>query len=267
MQLNVQGHSCFVSCGSGGDDALDPALPAIVLVHGAQLDHAAWDMQSGSLARHGFAVLAVDLPGHGRNAAMATLPSIEAMADWIIAVLDAAGVRSTTFAGHSMGSLVALECAARHPGRVDGIALLATAFPLRVAQSLLDATRQDEPGAMAKINVWSHSKGAAQSAAAEANLRTMQRQKPGVLHHDFSICNDYAAGLASAAAVRCPALLICGERDIMTPPKAAAEIGTALGNSRTITIPGAGHNLMGEAPDAVTDALVSFMTESRKATT
>ena len=267
MQLNVQGHSCFVSSGSSGDDKFEPALPAIVLVHGAQLDHAAWDAQVQRLAQHGFGVLAVDLPGHGRNAAMATLASIEAMADWVIALLNAAGVRSATIAGHSMGSLVALECAARHSGRVERIAMLATAVPLKVARSLLDATRDDEAGAMAKINVWSHSKGAAQSAAADANLRTMQRQKPGVLHHDFSICNDYAAGFTSAAAVRCPVLLICGERDIMTPPQAAAELGAALGNSRTITIPGAGHNLMGEAPDAVTDALVSFMTGQRKAMT
>jgi pimeloyl-ACP methyl ester carboxylesterase len=119
---------------------------------------------------------------------------------------------------------------------------------------------------MAKINAWSHSKEAAASAAADVNLRTMQAQKPGVLHNDFAACNDYTTGIASAAAVRCPALLIGGERDVMTPPKAANELAATLGSSRII-IPGAGHNLMGEAPAAVTDALVSFVTDHCKATT
>ena len=149
---------------------------------------------------------------------------------------------------------------------VNGIALLATAVPMKVAPALLDAARDDESGAMAKINVWSHSKEAATSAAADVNLRTMQAQKPGVLHNDFAACNDYTTGIASAAAVRCPALLIGGERDVMTPPKAASELAATLGSSRII-IPGAGHNLMGEAPVAVTDALVNFVTDHCKATT
>jgi pimeloyl-ACP methyl ester carboxylesterase len=264
MQLTVHGQPCFVFC---PDNAFDAGLPMVVLVHGAQLDHSVWNAQVQGLAEHGFGVLAVDLPGHGRNRDMAALTTIEAMADWIITMLDAAGVRAATLIGHSMGSLIVLECAARHPARVNGIALLATAIPMKVAPALLDATREDEPGAMAKINVWSHSKEAAQSAAADANLRTMQAQKPGLLHGDFAACNNYVTGLARAAAVRCPALLVCGERDVMTPPKAASELAATLAVSRTIIIPGAGHNLMGEAPAAVTDALVSFSTEQRKATT
>ena len=264
MQLNVHGQSCFVSC---PDKAFDAGRPTVVLVHGAQLDHSVWDAQVQGLAGRGFGVLAVDLPGHGRNRDMATLSSVEAMADWIIKVLESAGVRSATVVGHSMGSLIALECAARHPARVNGIALLATAVPMKVAPALLDAARDDEPGAMAKINVWSHSKEAATSAAADVNLRTMQAQKPGVLHNDFAACNDYTTGIASATAVRCPALLIGGERDVMTPPKAASELAATLGSSRIIIIPGAGHNLMGEAPVAVTDALVNFVTDHCKATT
>ena len=264
MQLNVQGQSCFVSSGAA---AFNPALPTVVLVHGAQLDHLVWDVQMQGLSERGYGLLAVDLPGHGRNRDMAALQTIDAMADWVIQLMDAAGVRSATIVGHSMGSLIALECAARHPERVKGIALLATAVPMRVAPALLDATCIDEPGAIAKINVWSHSKEAAVSAAADANLRTMQSQKPGVLHNDFAACNDYTTGLASAAAVRCPALLVSGDRDVMTPPKAAGELAETLVSSRTLIIPGSGHNLMGEAPAAVTEALVSFATDPSKATT
>jgi pimeloyl-ACP methyl ester carboxylesterase len=73
------------------------------------------------------------------------------------ALLDAAGVKRATLVGHSMGSLVALDCAARHPARVGRIALIGAAFPMRVSEELLAATRDDEPLAQDMVNIWSHS--------------------------------------------------------------------------------------------------------------
>ncbi len=60
--------------------------------------------------------------------------------------------------------------------------------------------------------------------------------------------------------VRCPALLILGARDIMAPPRAAKELAEALPDVQTITLPGCGHSMMAEEPDAVLDALVAFLT-------
>jgi pimeloyl-ACP methyl ester carboxylesterase len=91
------------------------------------------------------------------------------------------------------------------------------------------------------------------------NLRLMQRQKPGVMHTDFKACNDYANGLAAAAAVACPALLVTGRRDIMTPPRAARDLGSALKDARSVEIAGSGHALMSEKPDEVLDALRGFL--------
>ncbi|MEI6723561.1 MAG: alpha/beta fold hydrolase, partial [Betaproteobacteria bacterium] len=70
---------------------LDPAKPAIVFVHGAGLDHSWWGLQSRYFGYHGWNVLACDLPGHGRSAGP-PIPSVEAVADWVMRLLDAAKI-------------------------------------------------------------------------------------------------------------------------------------------------------------------------------
>jgi len=262
VDLQVRGERAYAY--TGGKE-FAPGLPTVAFIHGGEQDHSGWILQSRYLAHHGFGVLAVDLPGHGRSDG-APLARIQDMADWIVALLDAAGSASAALVGHSMGSLAVLDCAARHPRRVTRIALLGTAVPMRVSRELLQATRENEPAAQDMINIWSHSAYAHYPSnpgpgfwVPGENLRLMQRQKPGVLHADFSACNDYSEGLARAAQVKCPALLILGRRDAMTPARAALEIARAIPGARTVTLEGSGHNLMGEKPDEVLDALREFL--------
>jgi pimeloyl-ACP methyl ester carboxylesterase len=248
-----------------GGRPFDASLPCVVFIHGAEHDHCVWVLQSRYLAHHGRGVLAVDLPGHGRSEGP-PLASVEAMADWIVALLNAAGATRAALVGHSMGSLIALECAARHPLRVTKIALVGTAFPMRVSDELLAATRDDEPLAQDMVNLWSHSSYAQYPSnpgpgfwVMGENLRLMQRQKPGVMHVDFAACNSYANGAAAAAQVACPALLVLGKRDIMTPPRATKDLTSALKDKRVVEIAGSGHALMAEKPDEVLDALAAFV--------
>ncbi len=268
MELTVDGKRVFAYTGGRPFDA---SQPCVVFVHGAEHDHCVWVLQSRYLAHHGFCVLAVDLPGHGRSDGP-PLASIEAIADWIPRVLDAAGARKAQLVGHSMGSLAALECAARHPDRVAGIALLATAFPMRVAPELLEATRTDERAAQHMINVWSHSAYAHYPGnpgpgfwVIGENLRLMQRQHPGVLHVDFAACNGYEGGLTAAAQVRCPTLVILARRDAMTPRRAAQDLVHAIRGARVVELHGSGHAMMAEQPDEVLDALRAFLAQAREA--
>jgi pimeloyl-ACP methyl ester carboxylesterase len=265
MELRVADNSAYVYTGG---KTLDAKLPAVVFIHGGEQDHCVWVLQSRYLAHHGYAVLAVDLPGHGRSGG-APLASIEDMAGWIVALLDTAGVNTAALVGHSMGSLAALECAARHPQRVSRIALLGTAFPMRVSPDLLQSTQTRESGAHGMINAWSHSAYAHYpgnpgpgSWVIGGNLRLMQRQKPGVLHADFAACDGYKAGFERAAQVKCPALFVLGGRDAMTPARAGRELARAVANSTVVTLHSAGHNLMGEKPDEVLDVLAEFLRTS-----
>jgi len=262
MELNVHGRGAF--CYAGGK-AFDSRMPAVVFIHGAEHDHSVWVLQSRYLAHHGHAVLALDLPGHGRSDGPA-LASVEAIADWIPALLDAALVDRAALVGHSMGSLAALDCAARHPARVSRIALIGSAFPMRVSPDLLEATRSNEPLAQDMVNIWSHSAYAQYPSnpgpgfwVMGENLRLMQRQKRGVMHVDFAACNAYAAGMERAAQVRCPALFVLGRRDVMTPARAGRELAGAIEGARVVEVAGSGHALMAEKPDEVLDALIEFL--------
>src|SRR5258705_13481025 len=96
--------------------AFDAKKPTVVFVHGAANDHSVWALQSRYFAYHGWNALAVDLPGHGKSEGKA-LDRIGDIADWGARVLDAAGAGTASLVGHSMGSLAALESAARHPAR------------------------------------------------------------------------------------------------------------------------------------------------------
>ncbi len=262
MQFNVNGKHAYAYTGG---KTFDASLPTVVFVHGAQCDHSVWILQSRYLAHHGYGVLAVDLPGHGRSDGPA-LARVEDMADWVAATLDAAGTKQGALVGHSMGSLIALECAARHPAHVAKIALLASAYPMKVSTELLDATRNDEPVAQDMVNIWSHlayaqypnNPGPGFWVIGE-NLRLMQRQKPGVMHTDFTACNAYAGGAEAAAKIDCPALFVIARRDAMTPARSAQAFAQTVKGARIVGIEGSGHNMMGEKPDEVLDALVEFL--------
>jgi len=266
MLITVNGHDAY--CYNGGK-TFSPGLPTAVFIHGAQHDHSVWALQTRYCAHHGFGVLAVDLPGHGRSKGE-PLASVEAMADWLLALLDAAGVRQAALAGHSMGSLIALEAAFRAPQRVSKLALVGTAYPMRVSPALLEASLNEEQKAVDMVNIWSHSTfmhkpsfpGPGFSVLG-MNRRLMQRisatQETPVFHTDFSACNAYANGENAAKAVTCPTLFLLGKRDMMTPPKAAAGLAAMISHARTVQLEDCGHALMSEQPDAVLDALFSFM--------
>lgn len=253
------------TCAYTGGKPFDAALPCVVFLHGAANDHSVWTLQSRWFAHHGFAVLCPDLPGHGRSSGP-LLANIEAMADWVWALLDAAGIEKATLVGHSLGSLIALEATARQAQRVTKIALVGSAVPMPVSEALLHAAREQRDDAQAMVNVWSHGpRGAIGGSAVPGlwtmgvNLRLMQRAADGVLHHDLAACNAYQTGLEAAAKVACPALILCGSQDRMTSPRSAAGLAKALPAGRLVTIEGSGHALMAEFPDAVLDALRAFI--------
>jgi pimeloyl-ACP methyl ester carboxylesterase len=262
LRVQVAGSDVYAYTGSRPFDA---ALPTIVFVHGAANDHSVWALQSRYFAHHGRNVLAVDLPGHGRSGGDA-LPSVEAIADWLPALLDAAGVPAAALIGHSLGALAVLAAAARQPARVTRIVLLGPAVPMPVSDVLLDAAKANDHVAYELINGWSHSPGKQLGGSPVpgmwlmgSGMRLMERTRPGVLYTDLAACHTYADGLIAAAAVRCPALLILGARDLMAPPKGAPALIAALADARVVTLPDCGHALMAEQPDAVLDALAAFL--------
>lgn len=261
MKLQVQGREAYAY---HGGKAFDPALPTLVFVHGAVNDHSVWTLLARWFAHHGWGVLAVDLPGHMRSAGPA-LTSVEAMADWVLALMDAAGVQRAALAGHSLGSLVALEAASRAPERATRLVMLGTCVPMPVPQALLDLGKSDVLAAIDRVVTFSFSTLAAKPSYPGPGVwlrnaaRQLMRQvmahggDPLLFHTDFSACNDYRNGFDAATRVQCPAHLVLAEQDQMTLPRHAREVAALL-KAPVHSVPG-GHFLMQEQPDAVLNAM------------
>ncbi len=263
MKLVVDGREAYAYTGG---KAFDPTLPCIVFVHGALNDHSVFTLLARWFAHHGHAVLAVDLPGHRRSAGP-PLASVEAMAQWLLALLDAAGVQRAVLAGHSMGSLVALEAAGRAPARVQQLWMLGTAYPMKVSPALLQASLETPLAAIDMVVGWSISTLAPKPSYPSPGVwlhggcrGLMQQVLKGeaaggspLFHTDFSACSAYAGAEAAATRVACPVHLVLGAADQMTQPRAAVRLAQML--KATVHSVKAGHALMAEAPDAVLAAL------------
>ncbi len=271
MFINLQPYAAYAYTGGKPFNA---QLPTAVFIHGVQNDHSVWALQTRYFAHHGYSVLAVDLPGHGRSKGL-PLSTVEAMADWLSTLLVSAGVQRAVLIGHSMGSLIALETANRSKSLVAGVALVGTAYPMKVSPLLLEASEHREQSAIDMVNIWSHS-GIAQKPSApgpgfyvpSGSRRLMQhiakKNTAKVFFTDFSACNTYANGEAAAKALHCPALFLLGRNDMMTPPKAVASFIAALPQSQRVVLDGSGHALMAEQPDQVLDTLFEFASGSLK---
>jgi pimeloyl-ACP methyl ester carboxylesterase len=258
MLFEIDGREAFAATGGRNHD---PELPLAIFLHGAGMDHSVWALQSRWFAHHGHRVLAVDLPGHGRSAGP-SLASIASAADWTARLIGAFGGGPALLVGHSMGALIAMETAANRPALVAGLGLIGAAAKMPVHPDLLAAAAADHPDAIAMVSLW----GLGAQATRGGNLapgqwmlggvvRLLERAGPGVLHNDLAACNAYEDGASAAARIACPTVVVIGEKDMMTPPKAGRALAALIKDARTVVLPGAGHMLMTERPDETLAAL------------
>ena len=270
MELTVQGAKAY--CYTGGKP-FDAAKPTVVFIHGVLNDHSVWILQTRYLAHHGWNVLAVDLPGHCRSGGEAPA-TVEAAADFVTALLDAAGVAKAALVGHSWGSLIALEAASRLQDRVSHLVLVGTAYPMKVSPALLESSLNEPMKALTMINVFSRSTLAAPPSALGpgtwvygASMALGRRvlasnTQVNVFHRGFKACDSYANGEAAMRAATCPVLFVLGEQDQMTQPKAAQLlVGAARDSGKRVQVASlpVGHHQMTETPDATLFVIQDFL--------
>ena len=255
-----------------GGKPFDADKPTLIFIHGVLNDHSVWILQTRYLANHGFNVLAVDLPGHGRSAGEAPV-SVEGAADFIEALMDAAGLQQAALIGHSWGSLIALETAARLKDRITHAALVGTAFPMKVSPALIEASLNEPMKALQMVNVFSRATLAAPPSALGpgtwvygASMALGKRvlasnPQVNIFHRGFVACDSYQRGLEAMREVTCPVLFVLGALDQMTPARAAQSlIEQAQASDKdfeVVTVP-MGHHQMSESPEETLNALKTF---------
>ena len=262
MKFLVQQQPAFVYTGG---KIFDAAKPSVIFIHGAANDHSVWTLQSRYFAHHGFNVLALDLPGHGKSFGSAKT-TIAQYADWVINLCDNGAITSAAMVGHSMGSLIALDIAARYPTRVSHLALLGCSVPMPVADVLLDAATHRPHEAFDMLNIWGHAPQVKwnQSAIPGTSLMMaykclLEKSRPGVLANDLTACQMFTIDDEAMKSITAPTIVLSGTRDMMTPPKAALLVAKNIAGATFVSLDGVGHAMMQEAPGKVLDALRNFI--------
>ena len=259
MIVEVDGRS--IHAATGGVDP-DPANPVVILIHGAGMNSTIWQLQTRYLAYRNLQAVAVDLPGHGRSDGP-PLGSIEELGSFIVSLIGANGWDGAHLVGHSMGSLIALDAAARLDDRCGSVTLMGAAAAMPVHPQLLSDAEADVPAAAALMAAWGHAKpahvglnptpGMWMTGGARA---LVEQSDPGVLATDFRACAAYEGAAAAAGSVTAPCTIVIGLGDKMTPPKAGRALAELLPDPQVIELAGVGHSMMTEAPRAVREAIL-----------
>ena len=271
MKLNIasgiSNKKIQIYAATGGKE-LSSKLPLIIFLHGAGMDHTVWNLQTRYFAYHGYSVLSIDFPGHGRSEGP-LMENIEQMADWIPELINVTAkifgntgaskskLKRASLVGHSMGALVALECAARYPKLLTSISLLGVSAKMPVHPVLLEAasnsgrSENNESLAYDLVTSWGHGRtghfgtspvpGMSLIGGGRALLSSSPKAALGI---GLKACNAYQNGMQAAKKVTCPTLCLMGSEDKMTPPKQGEKLSAKIANAKTHLLQDCGHMMM-----------------------
>lgn len=236
----------------------------LVLIHGLASSMGLWaTLDESQLA--GREIISYDLRGHG---ASERAPGAHTLAKHVAdlkGLLAALSIQRATFAGLSLGGMIAMELAASNPDMVAGLALLDTTamFPQATRDLLFElASSASFNGMPAITDKFMQLSFSPHFLATNPKITATIRK--GMLASD-------AASIAAAArmvakidlrqrlsAIQCPTLVIVGEQDQLTPPPLAEELAAAIKGAQLHRIPESGHASPVEQPQAVTSLLAQL---------
>ncbi len=248
--------------------------PPVVLLHGWTGAAANWVELAPLLARR-HRVLVPDLPGHGGSAPLPAAPGLGGFADRVRQVAEREGMLPAAIVGHSMGGVVALRFALRHPDLTRALVLAASAgiesvtrrsaFWLTVAAfarpgrlvSPLRAVLGRRPFLRPPVfSPYQVSDPRSLSAVGIDGLLRSARLHTDVRSPAWALIRDDPR--RELEAVRCPALVLWGARDLQVPIGDAFEYARRL-RAPLRTLADTGHLLIAERPEACAAAIESFL--------
>jgi pimeloyl-ACP methyl ester carboxylesterase len=230
--------------------------PPVILIHGAGGTHLHWPPSIRRLSD--YPVYALDLPGHGKSEGRGQ-QSIKGYTQGVLEWMDALKMHKAVFVGHSMGGAIALTLGVQHPERVLGLGLVGTGARLRVAPTILESAAREEtfPKLIEIICQWAFS-SQADPRLVELAATRMAEIRPSVLHSDFIACDAFNI-MDTLEEIKAPGLALCGDNDQLTPPRYSQYLADHIPNAEVQILPSAGHMVMLEKPEEVSEALLDFL--------
>jgi pimeloyl-ACP methyl ester carboxylesterase len=233
-------------------------LMPVILIHGAGGNFLHWPVSLRRLP--GRRIYAPDLPGHGKAPGMGR-QSIPDYARCILDFMRALTIGRAIIVGHSMGSAIALHLGIHNPRHVLALGLLGAGARMRVAPELLDNSASAATLSLALKYIERNAYGERADPRTRAQaIKQMATVRPTVLHGDFLACNGFDE-FGQVGRIRAPALVICGDEDQFTPLRYSEYLAETMKNARLLRVEQAGHMVMLEKPDIVSQALGGFFDE------
>ena len=209
----------------------DKEKSTILLMHGSGLTHIVWSFHEQFYSTQGFNVLSVDLPGHG-NSEGPSLKSIEDISDWIKSLMEKISITKIIIIGHSQGSLVGIDFAARYPKLISRLVLVAGTYRMPVNQDLIEYAEAGDEKAVLLMMKWGYEGSKAFIGGNPVKkIINSSRDIREILAVDLNACNNYKAGKESLEKINCPTLCIFGDLDKMVPLEVANKMASLIKNS------------------------------------
>ncbi|GIS66390.1 MAG: alpha/beta hydrolase [Candidatus Pelagibacterales bacterium] len=215
-------------------------------MHGSGLTHIVWSLHEQFYATQGYNVLSVDLPGHG-NSEGPSLKSIEEISDWIKSLMNVLDINKLIIIGHSQGSLVGIDFAARYPNLINGLVLVAGSYKMPVNQDLINYAEAGDEKAVLLMMKWGYEGSKAFIGGNPVKkIINSSREIREVLAVDLNACNNYKGGKESLEKINCSTLCIFGDLDKMVPLEVGNKMSSMIKNAEKKVINNCGHMIIFE---------------------
>lgn len=233
----------------------------LVLIHGYPLDHSIWD-EVTLLLEQDFDLIIPDLRGFGDSDVMEADDSIIGFASDIAGLLTNLKIKKAFLAGHSMGGYVALAFAREYPERVSGLAMISSQVladsPERKEGRYATAKQVVENGVGGVVESMTP-KLSADSRVQDFVRELISKQRPLGIFSALYAMADRPDSSDIFAAFPFPVVIVHGDADALIPVERGREMKAALESAHYSELAGLGHMPMMENPQAVADALKSFL--------
>lgn len=223
----------------------------LLFIHGSGCVKEGWYFQSKFFPD----AAAIDLPGHPQGKPCAT---IDEYTDWLAGQVKEKANSGTVLVGHSMGGAVALLYALRHPGDLKGLVLMSTGARLKVHSGYMLELQE----AINNKSIWKRLvEDTFRNLHPKVKDAVMKKQidmGPALRLKDYEVCDKFDV-LDKVEQLQLPTLVMCGSRDMLTPPKYTDYLGEKIKGAKKVVFDGAGHYIFMEKPDEVNQAISQFV--------
>lgn len=223
----------------------------LIFIHGSGGCKESWQFQTQYFDKSE----AINLPGHPDGD---LCPTIEGYTNWMRQYIQSKNYREVVLVGHSLGGGVALQYALDYPEDLKAIVLIGSGARLKVHPNFLEMLEKAKQDIELFNNFQKSIHGSVRPELIDILNKRCEENGPNSFLNDLKACNKFDI-MDKISSIKLPVLAICGNQDIMAPPKYAQYLEKNMFKTRVKIIPGGTHMVHTEKPSEVNQAIEAFL--------